>query len=139
MTATPGGPERITAGTIFAKRSIFALSGSRTESRSRISGGSPGGASGPQHAECPMRSVSVSVNSRPSRSQNSLANASALSAASGAERMSVPLAFQPSKYEALTLSAAGAGRPLIPHTRTRSRPAASSRIEPKSATTSGVM
>ena len=36
------------------------------------------------------------------------------------------------------LSDAGAGRPFTPQTRTRSGPACSSRIEPKSATTSGV-
>jgi hypothetical protein len=36
--------------------------------------------------------------------------------------MSEPLAFQPSKYDALTLSIDGAGRPRTPHTRTRSRP-----------------
>ena len=53
--------------------------------------------------------------------------------------ISVPLAFHPSKYEALTLRDEGAGRPRIPHTRTRSRPACSSRTAAKSATTSGVM
>jgi hypothetical protein len=51
VTATPGGPERITAGTIFENASIFLRSGSRTESRSSTSGGSLGRASGPQHAE----------------------------------------------------------------------------------------
>ena len=73
------------------------------------------------------------------RFQNRSANALAFACASGPEMMSVPLAFQPSKYEALTLRLDGAGRPLTPHTRTRSRPACSRRMVPKSATTSGVM
>src|SRR5512134_1822853 len=102
----------MTAGTSLENRSIFSRSASRTESRSSTSGGSDGGASGPQHDEWPMSSVWRAANASPSRSQNSAANARAFAAASGAEMMSVPLAFQPSKYETLTLRLPGAGRPL---------------------------
>ena len=129
----------MTPGTSFENCSIFDLSASRTDNRSSTSGGSTGGASGPQHAEWPISSTSVAANETPSRFQNKSENARAFSAAPGAEMISVPLAFQPSKYEQLTLSDDGAGRPRTP-TRARDRvPPARGGSRPKSATTSGVM
>src|SRR4249920_790346 len=104
VTATPGGPERMTPGTSFENCSILDLSASRTDNRNSTSGGSTGGASGPQHAEWPISSTSVAANDTPRRFQNKSENARAFSAAAGAEMISVPLAFQPSKYEQLTLS-----------------------------------
>ena len=96
VTATPGGPDRITAGSIFENASILPRSWSRTPKRSSTSGTSTSGASGPQQAEAPTNSVSEASNSSPSRSQNSSENARALAVASGPLRMRVPLAFQPS-------------------------------------------
>ena len=119
--------------------SILPRSRSRTPNRNSTSGASDLGASGPQHADTPTNSVSRASNSSPSRFQNRASNAFAFASASGPEMMSVPLAFQPSPYAALILSDGGAGRPTMPHTRTRSLPSCSNCTLPKSAITSGVM